>query len=85
MKTARRRDVAEVRILYSEGCANTPRTVELVNNVAQDLDVPVHLEMVMVGTEEQARELRFLGSPTVRINGIDIEPEARADEEFGLA
>jgi len=67
----------QIRILCSEGCANTAPTVELVKNVAQDLNIPVNIEMVMVGTQEQARELRFLGSPTVQIDGLDIEPSAR--------
>jgi len=73
-----------VRILCSEGCANTPPTVELVKNVAQDLNISVNIEMVTVGTQEQARELRFLGSPTVHIDGLDIEPSARDSVAFGL-
>jgi hypothetical protein len=74
----------QVKILGSEGCANTPPTVELVKNVAQDLKIPVNIEMVIVGTQEQARELRFLGSPTVQIEGFDIEPSARDSLAFGL-
>jgi hypothetical protein len=31
-----------------------------------------------------ARDLRFLGSPTVRINDIDIEPSARSRTDYGL-
>ena len=74
----------EIKILGSEGCANTPPTVELVKSVAQNLDIPVNIEMVMVGTQEQARQLRFLGSPTVQIEGLDIEPSARDSLAFGL-
>lgn len=74
----------QIKILCSEGCANTPPTVELVKNVAQDLNIPVSIETVMVGTQEQAQELRFLGSPTVQIEGIDIEPSARDSVAFGL-
>jgi hypothetical protein len=73
-----------VRILYSEGCANATPTVDLVKTVAQDLSVPVNIEMIVVGTERQAQELRFLGSPTVQINGLDIEPSARNSLAFGL-
>ncbi|MBI5572731.1 MAG: hypothetical protein HY914_22495 [Desulfomonile tiedjei] len=76
--------IVQIRILCSEGCANTPPTVELVKNVAQDLNIPVNIETVLVGTEEQARELRFLGSPTVLVEGSDIEPSARGSLAFGL-
>jgi hypothetical protein len=74
----------QVKILGSEGCANTPPTVELVKNIAQDLNILVNIETVMVGTQEQAQELRFLGSPTVQIEGFDIEESARASLAFGL-
>ncbi len=84
MATGGKTTTVQVRILYAEGCANTPPTVDLVKAVAQDLKIPVDIEMVTVGTEQQARDLRFLGSPTVLINGVDIEPSARADVDFGL-
>jgi hypothetical protein len=32
------------------------------------------VEVVKVDTEEQARELRFVGSPTIRVDGQDIDP-----------
>lgn len=73
-----------IRVLYSEGCASTPPTVKLVKNIAQDLNIPVSMEMVLVGTQEQAQEQRFLGSPTVQIEGLDIEPSARDSVAFGL-
>ena len=76
--------IIQIRILGSEGCANTPPTVELVKRVAQDLDIPINIELVMVGNQEQARELRFLGSPTVQIEGWDIEPSGQDSVAFGI-
>jgi hypothetical protein len=74
----------QIRVLYSEGCASTPLTVELVKNIAQGLNKRVNVEAVMVDTPEQAQELRFPGSPTVLIDGLDIEPSARDSLSFGL-
>ena len=85
MGTVRKGDNVRIRILCSEGCANTPPTVDLVRNVAQDLNIPFEIETVMVDTQEQAREMRFLGSPTVQVDGFDIEPSARDSLAFGLA
>ncbi len=82
--TVERGGAVQIRVLCSEGCANTPPTVELVKNVAQDINIPVDIEIVMVGTQEQARKLRFLGSPTVQIEGFDIEPSARDSLAFGF-
>lgn len=73
-----------VRILYTEGCANTPQTLQRVRDVAQEMGVPIELDLVQVTTQEQADEFRFLGSPTVQINGQDIDPAARAASAFGF-
>jgi hypothetical protein len=73
-----------VRVLYMDGCAATPPTVGLVHEVAAALGRPIRLEQLRVETQAQAAELRFLGSPTVQVSGVDIEPEARGALDFGL-
>ncbi len=42
-------------------------------------------EIVEVRSEEEARERRFLGSPSVHIDGVDVEPQARERDDFGMA
>jgi len=74
----------DVRILYTEGCANTPQTVQLVRDVAQDLGISIDVRKVLVTTQEQANELAFLGSPTVHVNNLDIDPAARTASTFGF-
>lgn len=73
-----------VRILYTKGCANTPQTIRRVRDVAQSLGIPIEVNQVQVTTQEQADALRFLGSPTVQINGQDIDPAARMARAFGF-
>ena len=53
---------------------------ELLNELRMVADV---LE-VAVTDSASALEYGFLGSPTVRINGIDVEPSARMSDQFGL-
>jgi hypothetical protein len=78
-------EAVQIRILYSEGCTSAPPTLELVKNISEDLNLPVNIETVMVSTLEQAQEFNFLGSPTVQIDGVDIEPSARDSAAFGLS
>lgn len=77
--------VVKVRVLCTEGCANTAPTVALVKKVAQDLGISVNIETVTVDTHERAQELRLLGSPTVQIDGLDIERSAWNSVSFGLS
>jgi mercuric ion transport protein len=46
--------------------------------------MPEMVQEVEVCTNAEAEALRFIGSPTVRVNGFDVEPEARAVQHFGL-
>ncbi|GAX60834.1 3-deoxy-D-manno-octulosonic-acid transferase [Candidatus Scalindua japonica] len=40
--------------------------------------------MFILETPEDARRLHFIGSPTVRINGRDLEPNMQAIKNYGL-
>ena len=73
-----------VEILVAPGCAARQSTLELVRRVLDELAPEARLEVITVDTAEQAAELKFPGSPTVRINGRDIEPEADKSFHFGL-
>jgi len=46
--------------------------------------VKVTVEPVVVTSEERARELRMPGSPTIRLDGLDVDPQARGGTSFGF-
>ena len=56
----------------------------MVNEVLKELKSDAIVTEVMVDTEEKARELKFLGSPSIRFNGRDIEPGADERQDYGL-
>jgi hypothetical protein len=67
-----------IRLLYFDGCPNTEETLRVLQGVLQELGVIAAVEMVRV-TEESIAEERFLGSPSIQIDGMDIERSRRAD------
>lgn len=71
-----------VEILYFEECPNYAGTREVVERVAAELGVQPKIRMLDVETPEDAERLKFLGSPTVRIDGRDVEPGAEERVEF---
>jgi len=75
----------EVQILYSEGCAHASSTEALVHSVAKELGLDIRVEMIRVGNEDQARRLEYLGSPTVRVNGKDIDAAGHSSGVFGTS
>ena len=74
-----------VEVLYFEGCPNYHQTVELVRDLIRALGVDATVEEVQVQNTEDAERLRFLGSPSVRVDGVDIEPAARSSTGYGFA
>jgi hypothetical protein len=74
-----------VEILYFDGCPNYEAARTLVERVGGELGVRPEIGMIEVPDVETAHRQRFLGSPTVRVDGRDIEPGADDREEFTLA
>ena len=74
----------EVKVLYTEGCAATPPTIQLVQAIAIEMDIPISLQQVTVESFTEALTLKFLGSPTVQIDGLDVDPAARANSDYGF-
>ncbi len=75
----------KVKVASLERCGATQPTIELVKNTAKELGLDIDFQYVAVATPEQAREHRHVGSPTIQINGLDIEPAARNADQFGIA
>ncbi|MEJ2689168.1 MAG: thioredoxin family protein [Deltaproteobacteria bacterium] len=76
--------MVDVKVLSMKGCQATPQTIKLVESVAKEMNINIKLTEVVVKTPEQAQKNRFIGSPTVRINGVDIDPDSRKIERFGV-
>lgn len=74
-----------VEVLAFDGCPNVQAAVELVQRTAASLGLEPELRIVRVDTVEEAQRLRFLGSPTVRVDGVDVEPGADARGAYALA
>ncbi len=74
----------EVEVFYFEDCPNHLPTLERIKEVLQEEGYDAKLREVLVPDVQTAQYIGFLGSPTVRIDGIDIEPTARERKDFGL-
>ena len=74
-----------VQVLVSEDCPHRELTLRLVYDALQELGGEWTVDEVSVRDIDQARRLRFLGSPTVLVDGNDIEPARRTDSTFGMS
>jgi hypothetical protein len=74
----------KIELLYFDGCpshaAFLPRLLELLAGA----DVDVQVQQRRVEDDAAAQSERFLGSPTLRVDGVDIEPGAGDRTDYGL-
>jgi hypothetical protein len=65
----------KVELLYWRECPSYPEAQQLLEEVLAANGVDEAVEVREVTTEEEAAHLSFPGSPTIRIDGRDVDPE----------
>lgn len=73
----------KVTFLYYEECPSHDVALDRLRQVMAEQGVHAEIEIIKVETDEQAQRLRFVGSPTILINGRDIDPPP-ADAYYAL-
>ncbi len=63
-----------IEAFFVEGCASRQPVMSLIHRVVEELGLPAKVETLIVNSPEEAARLRLPGSPTVRVNGKDVEP-----------
>jgi hypothetical protein len=71
-----------VELLYFDGCPALEQLRPVLRRLSEEHGARV-LER-RIATLRDADVQRFLGSPTVRVNGVDVEPGAADRTDYGL-
>jgi len=64
-----------IELLYWEGCPSHPEALTLLEEVLHEHGVAADVRLTEVTTDAEAAELRFPGSPTIRVDGTDVDPD----------
>jgi hypothetical protein len=75
----------KVEVFYFVGCpsheALMPRLARVMTEAGLE---PGTVELHIVDSDERAEATGFLGSPSVRVDGVDVEPGAGERADFGM-
>lgn len=71
-----------VELLYFDGCPSHVRLLPMVERLARQAGAQIVPRRI--DTPEAAESERFLGSPTVRVDGRDVDPTAAGRSDYGL-
>ena len=68
-----------IRVMTFEGCPNCETTRYLVEETVRELHLGADIEAIQIKNEEEAIGYGFLGSPTIQVDGQDIEVNRRGE------
>lgn len=74
----------KIEVLYVPNCPNHALALERLREILSAASFQKHVNEVLVSDAAMAQSLRFPGSPTIRINGHDVEPQSERSASFGL-
>ena len=65
----------KIELLYFDGCPSWLQTRADADAVLAERGLTDEVTLINVRTNEEANERRFTGSPTLRVDGKDIDPD----------
>jgi hypothetical protein len=73
-----------IELLYFEGCPSYGELLRELRALLASEAIEAEIETRRIESAEEAERERFLGSPTVRVDGRDVDPDAGGQDGFGL-
>jgi hypothetical protein len=73
----------KIQVLMSPGCGHGVRALEIVADVVGQSAPEAEVETILVATLEDAARTSFPGSPTIRVDGNDIDADVPAGVGLG--
>jgi hypothetical protein len=72
----------QIEILARDDCPNRGMAIVVVQRVVDEMGVPAQIKVIDVSSPAQAAKRRLLGSPTVRVDGHDVDPGPNPHDEW---
>jgi hypothetical protein len=73
-----------VEVLTFVGCPHAAGALQLARSVSADVGAAADVQLVYI-EQQQADARHFLGSPSIRVDGRDIEPGAETRRDYAFS
>ena len=73
-----------IELMYFDGCPGHQALLVRLRELMADLGVDVPVTLTRIGSAQEAERARFIGSPTLRVDGRDVEPTVAERDDYGL-
>ena len=75
----------KLELYYFGDCPSYKRALKNVREALRLEGLPEDVALIRVESEADAQEKRFIGSPTIRIHGVDVEGAVAEEKGYGYA
>lgn len=75
----------KIQLLHTADCHAWKDSLSTLEDALKIKSLEVKYEVILIETENQANAYKFSGSPTILINGIDIDPLARNEKTYSIS
>jgi hypothetical protein len=67
----------QIQFLYFDGCPSWQGGLKNLKHALTEMNLSDEaIEILNIKTDEEAKKYQFIGSPTIRVDGEDIDPAA---------
>ena len=70
--------------LFAPNCGSREATLLMIDAASRDKSLHIDFKEITVGSMPEAQSAKFLGSPSIRVNGKDIEQESIQKTDYGV-
>ena len=63
----------DIQIIYNDTCPSFEPTIKRINDVLNDLNIETNISSKLISNNDEAKKYKFIGSPTIFINGKQFE------------
>jgi hypothetical protein len=74
----------QVEVLFFDGCPNVNLASSRARQAVESVEPTAEVHLVRIEGDVEAVARGFLGSPTVRVDGRDVEGAAQSRTDFGV-
>jgi len=74
----------KVELFYFDSCPSYLKALENAREALRLEGLPEDVELIAVESDADAQAKRFIGSPTIRINGVDVEGQEAEEKGYGF-
>ena len=72
----------KIELLWFEDCPNHHVAERMVSQILAELELDVAIERIQISDVDAGSRFKFPGSPTIRIDGTDVEPDWQPPDDF---